>query len=104
METDLARGSRNELDVLVAARERILRVLGMTGRPLRWTELQSALGLLTNEARSACEWLMDQGYIAPIKLVKEATRSVEALWTLGDKGRAWAMRNGALGTAGAGVA
>ena len=75
------------------ARERILRLLGKAPRPLRWAELQNALGLLTNEARSASEWLMDHGYIAPIRLVEGA---VEAAWTLGDRGRAWAKRNGAL--------
>jgi len=80
----------------VAARERILRVLGSAPRPLRWAELQNALGLLTNEARAACEWLMDQGYIAPTQLIKGAARSVEAFWTLGEKGRVWAQRNGAL--------
>jgi hypothetical protein len=80
----------------VVARERILRLLGMTPRPLRWAELQNALGLLTNEARFACEWLMDHGYIAPTRLVMDAARSVEAFWTLGDRGRAWAIRNGAL--------
>jgi hypothetical protein len=80
----------------VAARERILRVLGSAPRPLSWAELQNALGLLTNEARVACEWLMDHGYIAPTQLIKDAARSVEAFWTLGDRGLAWARRNGAL--------
>lgn len=83
----------------VAARERILRLLCQ--RPLRWAEMQDALGLLTNEARLACEWLMDHSYIAPMKLVREAARSVDALWTLGDRGRAWALRNGALASEGA---
>jgi hypothetical protein len=63
--------------------------------------MQTALGLLTNEARYACEWLMDHSYIAPMKLVREAARSVDALWTLGDRGRAWAQRNGGLGGEGA---
>ena len=89
----------NEHETLVAAREHILRLLGMAQRPLRWTELQNALGLLTNEARSACEWLMDYGYIAPIRLVQGATRSVEATWTLDQKGRTWARQNGALAPA-----
>ncbi len=78
----------------VAARERILRLLCQ--RPLRWAEMQDALGLLTNEARFACEWLMDHGYIAPMTLVRGAAQSADALWTLGDRGRAWALRNGAL--------
>lgn len=81
-----------------AARERILRVLGSAPRPLKWVELQNSLGLLTNDARSASEWLMDQGYIAPTQLDRGAARSAEAFWTLGDKGRAWARRNGVVPT------
>jgi len=84
----------SEHQARVVARERILRLLCQ--RPLRWAEMQDALGLLTNEARFACEWLMDHGYIAPMNSAREATRSMDALWTLGDRGRAWAMRNGAL--------
>ena len=90
-----------EFESLVASRERILRLLGMAQRPLRWAELQSALGLRANDARSASEWLMDHGYIAPTALVKEAPRSAEALWALAEKGRAWAKLNGALATEGA---
>ncbi len=86
----------SEQNALVAARERILRLLGMTQRPLRWAELTNALGVLSDEARGACEWLMDHGYIAPIRIASGAARSVEALWTLADKGFAWARRNGAL--------
>lgn len=93
MSPETTRTVRNGLEAPVVARERILRLLGMNSRPLRWTELQNALGLLTNEARTACEWLMDHGYIAPIRLMEGA---VEVLWTLGDRGRAWATRNGAL--------
>ncbi|MEJ1961612.1 MAG: hypothetical protein WDO56_08745 [Gammaproteobacteria bacterium] len=100
METNTALSGRHLLEAPVAARERILRLLGMTQRPLRWAELQGALGLLTNDARIASEWLMDHGYIAPISLVKGAARSVEALWTLADKGRAWARDHGALATGG----
>ena len=43
--------------------ERILRVLGMTQRPLKSGELEMALGLVSNEARTACQWLDDNGYI-----------------------------------------
>jgi hypothetical protein len=96
MQASPSRSVHHALEVPVAAREQILRVLGMASRPLRWAELQGALGLLTNEARSACEWLMDHGYIAPMAFVKGAASSVEALWTLGDKGREWAREHGAL--------
>lgn len=91
---DTAQASLPEHKARVAAREKILRLLCQG--PLRWSEMQTALGLMTNEARYACEWLMDHSYIAPMKLVRGAARSVDALWTLGDRGRAWAARNGAL--------
>ena len=88
---------RDEYELNIAARESVLRLLGITQRPLRWAELQGALGLLRDDALAACEWLMDHGYIAPVRLAREAaTRSLEALWTLDDKGREWALRNGAL--------
>ena len=96
MESDTARIGGREYESLIATRERILRLLGLTRRPLRWAELQGALGLLTNEARLACEWLMDHGYIVPTALAKGAARSAEAFWTLGEKGRAWAKVHGAL--------
>ena len=100
MESDSARRGWHEHEALVAARERILRLLGMTQRPLRWAELQGALGLLTNEARLASEWLMDHGYIAPTALAKGAARSAEALWVLAEKGRQWARSHGALAAEG----
>jgi hypothetical protein len=78
-----------------SAREEILRVLGTTQRPLRWAELTDVLGALTDEARTECEWLMDHGYIAPIRPPGEAAEASEALWTFGDRGLAWARRNGA---------
>ena len=72
------------------ARERILRVLATTARPLRWAELTSSLGSLGDEIRLECEWLMDHGYIAPLP----GGSASEALWTFGDRGVAWAKRNG----------
>lgn len=96
MESDDPRNHRPQLDAPVSARERVLRLLGMTRRPLRWAELTNALGYLSDEARTACEWLMDHGYIAPIRIANDAARSVEALWTLAEKGLAWARLNGAL--------
>jgi hypothetical protein len=78
-----------------SARERILRVLGNTERPLRWAELTGVLGPLTDEARTECEWLMDHGYITPVRSPGEETAAAEALWTFGDRGLAWAERHGA---------
>ena len=87
-----SKGSRSvfpEQQTRAFARERILRILGTTQRPLRWAELTGALGTLDDEARMECEWLMDHGYIAP------TGGGSEALWTFGDRGIAWAKRNGA---------
>jgi hypothetical protein len=77
------------------ARERILRILGTTQRPLRWAELTEVLGTLSEEGRTECEWLMDHGYIAPVRSRGASVPDDEALWTFGDRGLAWAKRNGA---------
>ena len=68
---------------LNATHERVLRLLGIAQRPLYWAELQSALCLVSHEFSLACEWLTDQGYIAP------TTGAREALWSLTEKGRIW---------------
>ena len=85
----------SESKARASARERILTVLGTTQRPLRWAELTDVLGALTDEARMECEWLMDHGYIAPIRSPDEGSHASEALWTFGDRGIAWATRYGA---------
>lgn len=77
----------------VFARERILSVLGEIRRPLRWAELADLLGGLTPEARMECEWLMDHGYIAPIRAPDQPEGDSEALWTFGDRGLEWAERH-----------
>jgi predicted ArsR family transcriptional regulator len=74
--------------------ERILRVLGLTSRPLQSGEIESALGLLANDARRAFEWLVDHGYISTVRGRTPAQRS--PLWSLADKGRMWARGQGAL--------
>lgn len=80
-----------------AASERVLRLLGMTQRPLRWAELQGACGLRTHEFRLTWDWLLDNGYVAPTAPTHEASsRAVEAVWSLADKGRAWARDHDAL--------
>lgn len=84
-----------ESNARASARERILQVLGTTERPLRWAELTDALGGLTDEARTECEWLMDHGYIAPIRNRNADAPTAEALWTFGDRGIAWARQHGA---------
>ncbi len=80
-----------------ATHERILRLLGMTQRPLRSGELEGALGLVTNEARSACMWLTENGYItSTVRRGKAAAQRAMTGWALADKGRSWAKSQGAL--------
>ena len=50
-----------------ATQERILRVLGLTRRPLQSGEIENALGLVSTEARRAFESLTDQGYINTVR-------------------------------------
>jgi hypothetical protein len=95
MESNGSRSSFPEQQTRAFARERILRVLGTTQRPLRWAELTGVLGSLTDEARAECEWLMDHGYIAPVRSRNGSDRGDEMLWTFGDRGLAWAKRHGA---------
>jgi hypothetical protein len=78
--------------------ERILRVLGMTQRPLKSGELEMALGLVASEARTACQWLDDNGYIECTVRVGKAAAAHRAMmfWSLADKGRLWAKDQGAL--------
>ena len=85
-----------EHETPVELRERVLHLLGTARRPMRWVELTNALGLLSNDAHTACEWLMGHGYILPISVTIAAGRSAEAFWTLSDKGHAWAKVNDAL--------
>jgi predicted ArsR family transcriptional regulator len=77
-----------------ATHERILRVLGLTRRPLQSGEIESALGLLGNDARRAFEWLTDHGYISTVR--GRATTQRSPFWSLADKGRMWAKGQGAL--------
>src|SRR5262249_3931367 len=58
-----ARNGQSSLKPPSATQERVLRLLGMTQRPLRSGELENALGLFPHEARSACGWLTENGYI-----------------------------------------
>ena len=77
--------------------ERILRVLGMTQRPLKSGELENALGLFSSEARSACQWLDDNGYIErTVRIGKAAAQRAMTFWSLADKGRLWAKDQRAL--------
>jgi hypothetical protein len=80
-----------------ATHERILRVLGITQRPLKSGELETALGLVANEARTACQWLDDNGYIeCTVRVSKAAAPRAMTFWSLADKGRLWAKDQGAL--------
>ena len=88
---------RAKLKAPSATHERILRLLGMTQRPLRSGELEGALGLFTSEARSACAWLSENGYItSTVRMGKAAAHWARTFWCLADKGRSWAKSQGAL--------
>jgi len=77
--------------------ERILRLLGMTQRPLRSGELVGALGMFTYEVRSACAWLTENGYItSTVRIGRAAAHWARTFWSLADKGRSWARDQGAL--------
>src|SRR5262245_39312442 len=79
-----------------ATHERILRVLGITQRPLGSGEIENALGLVGTEARTACKWLTDHGYITSTVNIKAAAQRAMTFWSLADKGRTWAKTQGAL--------
>lgn len=80
-----------------ALHQRILRVLGMTQRPLKSGELENALGLFSSEARTACQWLDDNGYIErTVRIGKAAAQRAITFWSLADKGRMWAKDQDAL--------
>ncbi|MBX5463681.1 MAG: hypothetical protein IRZ28_21670 [Steroidobacteraceae bacterium] len=94
MGTEIA-GSRDAQDSMETApgvtQERILQVLGLTQRPLGASELEKALGLVTHEARTACKWLTEHGYITSTAAAQSAGTS----WSLADKGRLWVKHQGA---------
>src|SRR5690242_8846352 len=79
----------------VGTQERVLRVLGLSRRPLQSGELQNALGLVPNETTSVCEWLTDRGYISAVQRGRAVQQAMKQ-WTLADKGRSWAKGQGAL--------
>ena len=80
-----------------ATHERILRVLGMTQRPLKSGELEGALGLVTSEASGACQWLTDMGYITgTARGGQAAAKRAKTAWSLADKGRLWVKGRNAL--------
>ena len=96
------RGPSHERSELPSAvHERLLRILGMTRRPLLLHELQSALGLLTHEASESCRWLADQGYISSMASSEESThQNMTAPWRLSMRGRLWLKaHHGDCGTA-----
>jgi hypothetical protein len=84
-----------ELQPLAVNHERVLRVLGLSRRPLQSGELQNALGLVPNETTSVCAWLTDRGYISTVQKGRAAQKAMKT-WSLADKGRSWAKGQGAL--------
>jgi hypothetical protein len=97
MKKDTALNGQASLPAPSATHERILRLLGMTQRPLRSGELENALGLLAGEARGACRWLTENGYItSTVRMGRAAAHWARTFWSLADKGRSWARAQGAL--------
>jgi hypothetical protein len=84
-----------DLQMLAVTHERVLRVLGLSSRPLQSGELQNALGLVPNETTSVCEWLTDRGYISAVQRGR-AAQQAKKQWELADKGRSWAKGQDAL--------
>ena len=84
-------GSRH----LPAMDERVLRLLGITQRPLKSGELANALGLIASEARGACQSLIESGYVTR-RRIRLRARDAIATWALSSKGRDWAKEQGAL--------
>ena len=84
-----------DLQALAATHERVLRVLGLSRRPLQSGELQNALGLVPTETTRVCEWLTDRGYISAVQRGRAAQQAMKQ-WALADKGRSWAKGQGAL--------
>jgi hypothetical protein len=84
-----------DLQTLAVTHERVLRVLGLSSRPLQSGELQNALGLVPNETTSVCEWLTDRGYISAVQRGRAARQAMKQ-WALADKGLSWAKGQDAL--------
>jgi predicted transcriptional regulator len=85
--TEKAAAMRNTaLQGLPVTGERVLRLLGITQRPLKSGELANALGLVPSQTRSACESLIEHGYVTRRRVT----------WALSRKGRDWAKGQGAL--------
>jgi DNA-binding IclR family transcriptional regulator len=85
------------LDTLAATDERVLRLLGITQRPLKSGELAKALGLVSSEARGACRSLIEHGFITR-RRIRPRARDTVATWALSSKGRDWAREQDALVT------
>jgi hypothetical protein len=78
-----------------ATDERVMRLLGITQRPLKSGELANALGMVASEARGVCQSLTNLGYVTRHRIRLRA-RDAFATWTLSSKGRDWAKEQGAL--------
>jgi DNA-binding IclR family transcriptional regulator len=82
-------------EILAATDERVLRLLGITQRPLKSGELANALGMVSSEARGACQSLIEHGFVTR-RRIRLSARDAIATWALSSKGREWARGQGAL--------
>lgn len=91
----LPRPGANQPDRMAA---RIIRVLGLSVRPLKSAELRNALGLQAAEFRRAFLWLDENGYIAHSGAGLSGREGYDgvAAWFLASKGRSWAEEQNAL--------
>ncbi|MEJ0035809.1 MAG: hypothetical protein WDO68_06980 [Gammaproteobacteria bacterium] len=80
-----------------AMAERVLVLLELTHRPLRWTELSGALALRQREGQRVRQWLADQRYIvAAVDPAQRDGEPAQDVWCLGEKGRGWSRSRSAL--------
>ncbi len=75
-----------------ASRERVLRLLELTTRPLRPAEIESALCLASGTGAPVCRWLISNGYAAN----SHVERGERAGLRLGERGRSWIKSQGGV--------
>lgn len=71
-------------------RERVLRLLELTTRPLRPAEIENALCLASGTGGQVCRWLVSNGYAANGQVAKGERAGL----LLGGRGRSWIRAQG----------
>jgi len=71
----------------------VIGFLGRSEKPLQTAEIRKLAHLSTIQARDACEWLFEAGYITrrirvvPVTVRSRVIRQRRAFWTLAEKGK-----------------